>query len=251
VVSERALREIYLRGYEIAVKEGNATAIMTSYNPVNGYWSASNYDLTTTVLRDEWGYKGFVMTDWWARCNCKDEEGNKENLKTMVRAHNDVYMVCASAEEKPHNVFEGLKEGYITRGDLQYCAENLLTYILKSPTFKKYALGGCKKPDFAGVDESKLETVSMVENILSGEEYELSYDPDKKCIFIFETECDADSLAQYPIILTVGGYPCISLSVSGNDSGRIIRQFKLSGRSNLFCFEFPQNIKLVKFLIKQ
>ena len=86
VVSERALREIYLKGYEIAVKEGNATAIMTSYNPINGYWSASNYDLTTTVLRDEWGYKGFVMTDWWARCNCKGEEGTKENLKAFEYA---------------------------------------------------------------------------------------------------------------------------------------------------------------------
>ena len=66
VISERALREIYLRGFEIAVKEGRARSIMTSYNPLNGYWTASNYDLVTTILRGQWGYTGLVMSDWWA-----------------------------------------------------------------------------------------------------------------------------------------------------------------------------------------
>ena len=124
------MREIYLKGYEIAVKEGNATAIMTSYNPINNYYSASNYDLTTTVLRKEWGYTGFVMTDWWALCNCKDKAGSKENLKAMVRAHNDIYMVWGSVEEKLHNLYTGIEEGYVTRGDLQYCAKNLLRYMV-------------------------------------------------------------------------------------------------------------------------
>jgi len=251
VVSERALREIYLKGYEIAVKEGNATAIMTSYNPVNGYWSASNYDLTTTVLRKEWGYKGFVMTDWWALCNCKDKVGTKENLKAMVRAHNDIYMVWGNALEKPHNLFKGIEEGYVTRGDLQYCAENLLNYILKSPTFKKFVLAGCKKPEFAGIDESVLETVSVLEDVVPGKEYELSYNPEKKCTFVFETECDPNALAQYPVTMIVANYPCVSLSVSGSDSGRFVRQFKLSGRSYIFRLEFSQNIKVKKFIIKQ
>lgn len=62
VVSERALREIYLKAFEIAVREGGANSVMTSYNPVNGHWSASNYDLNTTILRKEWGFEGIVMT---------------------------------------------------------------------------------------------------------------------------------------------------------------------------------------------
>lgn len=251
VVSERALREIYLKGYEIAVKEGNATAIMTSYNRINNYYSASNYDLTTTVLRKEWVYKGFVMTDWWALCNCKDKEGNKNNTKAMVRAHNDIYMVWGNVEEKPHNLFKGIEEGYITRGDLQYCAENLLNYILKSPTFKKFVLNGCQKPKFDTLDDSKLETVSVLENIVPGKNYELNYNPDKKCVFVFEPQCISDSLAQYPITMSVGGNRCVSLSVSSNDTGKIIRQLKLTGRSYVFNFEFSDNVKIGRFIIKQ
>lgn len=251
VVSERALREIYLKGFEIAVKEGNATAIMTSYNRINNYYSASNYDLTTTVLRKEWGYKGFVMTDWWALCNCKGKEGNKNNTKAMVRAHNDIYMVWGNVEEKPHNLFKGIEEGYITRGDLQYCAENLLNYILKSPTFKKFVLNGCQKPKFDTLDDSKLETVSVLENIVPGKNYELNYNPDKKCVFVFESQCISDSLAQYPITMSVGGNRCVSLSVSSNDTGKIIRQLKLTGRSYVFNFEFSDNVKIGRFIIKQ
>ncbi len=251
VVSERALREIYLKGFEIAVKEGNATAIMTSYNPVNGYWSASNYDLTTTLLRKEWGYNGFVMTDWWAKCNCKGEEGTQENLKAMIRAHNDVYMVCDSAEEKRHNIFEGLEEGYITRGDLQYCAENLLKYIINSPTFKKFVLSGCVKPNYTSIDEAKLETVAVIDNVISGTEYNLTFEPDKKCVFVFETAVKSESLAQYPITLNVAGKNVLSFSISSNDSNKTVRQMNLSDESNAFKFKFPENINLKKFTIKQ
>jgi len=251
VVSERALREIYLKGFEIAVKEGNATAIMTSYNPVNGYWNASNYDLTTTVLRNEWGYKGFVMTDWWAKCNCKGEAGNTENLKAMVRAHNDVYMVCTSAEEKQHNIFEGLEEGYITRGDLQYCAENILNYILKSPTFKKFVLSGCVKPNYASIDEAEFETVALVDNVIAEKEYNLTFDAHKKCVLVFETECKNESLAQYPITLNVGGANVLSFSISSNDSNKTVRQITLSDKSNAFSFKFSDNVIIKKFTIKQ
>lgn len=135
VVSERALREIYLKGYEICVKEGNARSIMTSYNPVNGIWAAGNFDLCTTILRKEWGYKGIVMTDWWATANWDGEQAEKENRAPMVRAQNDIYMCCAdtTADINFDNVKESLENGDITRYDLQRNAANILNFILQSP----------------------------------------------------------------------------------------------------------------------
>lgn len=95
VVSERALREIYLKGFEYAVKSAGASAVMTAYNPVNGYQAASSYDLTTTVLREEWGFRGIVMTDWWATMNDPIDGGaaSTRNTAAMIRAQNDLYMV--------------------------------------------------------------------------------------------------------------------------------------------------------------
>lgn len=134
-VSERALREIYLKGYEICVKEGNARSIMTSYNPINGIWAAGNFDLCTTILRNEWGYKGIVMTDWWAMSNWDGEAAENTNRAPMVRAQNDIYMCCASTVEDiaVDNVKEKLESGDITRYDLQRNAKNILNFILESP----------------------------------------------------------------------------------------------------------------------
>lgn len=140
VVSERALREIYLKGFELAVKEGGANSIMTSYNPVNGYWSASNYDLNTTILRGEWGYQGIVMTDWWATMNDVEKGGNTANrtdTRSMVRAQNDLYMVVnnfgAEVNAYGDNTLEALEEGTLTVGELQRCAKNICRFILNAP----------------------------------------------------------------------------------------------------------------------
>ncbi len=123
VVSQRALREIYLRGFEIAVREGGADAIMTSYGMLNGIHTSSLYDLTTTILRREWGFDGIVMTDWWASFSpvelieeepCQDlpdeagltddlMAGNITDFSTMVRAQNDLYMVVPDGENPGHS----------------------------------------------------------------------------------------------------------------------------------------------------
>ncbi|MDP4091184.1 MAG: glycoside hydrolase family 3 C-terminal domain-containing protein, partial [Bacillota bacterium] len=121
IVSERALREIYLKGFEIAVKEGGAYSIMTTYGSLNGLWTAGNYDLNTTILRREWGFDGIVMTDWWAKINDEGVQGTRENTTAMVRAQNDLYMVCGSPAENSNkdNTMKGLADGIITRGELQ------------------------------------------------------------------------------------------------------------------------------------
>lgn len=143
IVSERALREIYLKGFEIAVKEGGANSIMTSYNPVNGHWAASNYDLNTTILRGEWGFKGIVMTDWWAIMNDVVNGGPADRKYTnwMVRAQNDLYMVVmnygAEINAWDDNTLESLTNGTLTRGELQRSAINICEFIMHAPVFSR------------------------------------------------------------------------------------------------------------------
>lgn len=139
VVSERALREIYLKGFEMAVREGGAFSIMSSYNLVNGVHAASNYDLLTTILRGEWGYTGIVMTDWWARGNEEGYESDRRNFASMVRAQNDLYMVTrdAAANSNGDNLAEALKDGRLTRGELLRCAANLCRALVKLPVMAR------------------------------------------------------------------------------------------------------------------
>ncbi len=134
VVSERALREIYLKGFEIAVKEGNAYAIMTAYGGINGIWTAGNYDLLTTILRGEWHYDGFVMTDWWAEINDEGETATRQNVAAMVRGQNDVYMVTQDSAKNANrdNLQESLANGTLQRADLQRCAGNILRVLMRS-----------------------------------------------------------------------------------------------------------------------
>lgn len=139
VVSERALREIYLKGFEIAVKEGGAYSIMTSYNPVNGLWTSSNYDLVTTILRKQWGYKGIVMTDWFAKGNDEGEEASPQNVAAMVRAQNDLYMVVLDAKKNSgnDNLAEALEKGTTSRGEFLRSAANICNYLLTTLAWRR------------------------------------------------------------------------------------------------------------------
>ena len=138
-VSERALREIYLRTFEICVKEGRPLTIMTSYNKVNGVWSHYHYDLATTVLRREWGFEGMVMTDWWMRKAASPEFPLLRDNAYRVRAQVDVLMPgdlghTARKYRSDGSLLKtlGQEEG-ITLGELQRSAGNVLRMILKLP----------------------------------------------------------------------------------------------------------------------
>ena len=137
VMSERALREIYLKGFEIAVKEGNADSIMSTYGPVNGLWTASSYDLLTTILRGEWGFTGIVMTDWWATGNDEGEKATHQNTAAMLRSQNDIYMVVADSLNNSgnDNTMEALQNGTLTRAELQRTVANICRYLITTPAF--------------------------------------------------------------------------------------------------------------------
>ncbi|MCR5207212.1 MAG: glycoside hydrolase family 3 C-terminal domain-containing protein [Eubacterium sp.] len=133
-LSERALREIYLKGFEICVERAKPKNIMTSYNKINGVWGHYNYDLCTTILRGEWGFGGSVMTDWWMRSSKSPEFPNLCDQAYRVRAQVDVFMPGGKRVNngKPDGTLlktYGKKDG-ITLGELQRTAKNVLKMVL-------------------------------------------------------------------------------------------------------------------------
>lgn len=116
-ISERALREIYLKGFEIAVKESDPWTIMSSYNLINGQHTSESWELLTGILRNEWGFKGMVVTDW----------GVKNDPVKEVKAGNDMKMHCGY----PEDLKVGFDDGRITRADLELCVKRILEMFLK------------------------------------------------------------------------------------------------------------------------
>lgn len=163
VITERALREIYLKGFEIAVKEGNADSIMTTYGPVNGVWTAANYDLTTQILRNDWGFTGFAMTDWWAKINRRGQAVDKSDLAAMAMAQNDVYMVCSCGAQNDDNILASLKDGSLQRSELQRCAANICRFLMNTHAMNRLLGTECRiniinRPaDESDVDESTVK----------------------------------------------------------------------------------------------
>ncbi|MCM1132600.1 MAG: glycoside hydrolase family 3 C-terminal domain-containing protein [Ruminococcus flavefaciens] len=137
VVSERALREIYLKGFEIAVKEGGADSIMTTYGSINGLWTAGSYDLCTQILRREWNYTGITMTDWWAHINRRGGEPDMVDFSAMAMAQNDLYMVCADCVDNDDNTLESLASGDLKRAELQRNARNICNFLLHTNALRR------------------------------------------------------------------------------------------------------------------
>jgi len=129
-LSERALREIYLRGFEYTVRDGNAKGIMTSYNKVNGVYAPNSYDLCTKVLRNEWGFRGVVMTDWFST-----NKGLASNPLCM-KVGNDLIMPGGNSFKK--DIIDGVRNGIISEDDVRRCCANVVKSILDSAIQKEY-----------------------------------------------------------------------------------------------------------------
>lgn len=262
VVSERALREIYLKGFEIAVKEGGGDCIMTTYGSVNGLWTAGNYDLNTVILREEWGFKGIVMTDWWAEINEEGEPAVRTNLAAMAKAQNDLYMVCPQSDRNDagDNTLSALALGTLTIGELQRNAMNICGFLMHTPAYGRMN-GNDVNVEVTGADESFAEEEKkIVYHKVNDTEIAISLagiDTQKGSSYVFAldvayTGCydvqiraksDLGSLAQIPVTLVKDGIPAVVYTFNGTGGEWITmeKEIGLDNKYAVFQLVFGQN----------
>ena len=133
IISARALRELYLKNFEIAIKKGQPWTVMSSYNKLDGKYTQQSEDLLTKVLRDDWGYKGIVMTDW----------GSKAATADAAAAGND--LMEPGNQTEIDRLVEAVRSGQLPEAVLDRNVRNMLEYIVKTPAFRKYNYSN--KPD--------------------------------------------------------------------------------------------------------
>ena len=233
VCSERAIREIYLKSFEMAVKEKTVMSIMTSYNPINGHWAASNYDLCTTILRKEWGYKGFVMTDWWAKMNDVVTGGKESNQDTrdMVRAQNDAYMVVnnngAEINSNGDNTEAAIIEGRLTVGELQRASMNILRFILAAPVIERELIDTNVAEYFESASDAKYEVQKLANDAKikfeGTDNATVEIDEDAEYTIIVHISSPLPNLSQCTVNVHTNDKVMVVIQTSGTD-GKWITQ---------------------------
>lgn len=262
VISERALREVYLKGFEMAVKAGVGHVVMTTYGSVNGLWTAGSYDLVTQILRNQWGFAGIVMTDWWAKINEEGVEANKTNFAAMAAAQNDLYMVCADGAVNTigDNTLTSLERGTLTRGELQRCAMNICRFVMHSHAMKRFLGVGCEvevihqPAEEAAQEEIEIVTYKVQDQLTISLE-DIKIEKDGSYAFGLELAQDGNykititgksnvsELAQLPVSFFYGGTPIAMFTWNGTGGKWVsienrvfmetrIHAFKLSFRQN-------------------
>lgn len=261
IMSERALREIYLKGFEIAVKKANADVIMTTYGSLNGFWTAGNYDLNTTILRKEWGFKGIVITDWWAKVNDENSEPNRNNFAPMVRAQNDLYMVCPCSEKNLHgdNTQEQFNCGNLDRSELLRNAENIISFLLKSRAYKRLLnkdvlveminrSDSTKNAETLDVGYFKIKdkiTINLEEvEVNRGKSFTFALDAESEGWYEFDVvgRTKQGVLAQVPISIAVASINVASLTWNGTDG-----QWEKKTTGRIYLQKYP----LIKLFFAQ
>ncbi|MCR5677382.1 MAG: glycoside hydrolase family 3 C-terminal domain-containing protein [Agathobacter sp.] len=249
VMSQRAAREIYLKGFEISVREGKARSVMTTYGPVNGIWTSSHYDLNTIVLRKEWGFDGIVMTDWWARGSVENQPGDRKCRAAMIAAGNNLYMVVDDQTDmKQDDILAAYQSGELTLGQLQENARSILGFLLKSPAmlYEMNEISQEELDERAIVEEGDID----FENIItydSDEEGTLrienpNWNPQQGDFEVFATNIqrkgmyniritahsDLNDLAQLPISVSFDNQLRGILTFQGSNGAKVTKEMEIS-----------------------
>lgn len=214
-ISVRALRELYLKNFEIAVREAKPWTVMSSYNKINGKYTQQNHDLLTDILRDEWGFDGIVMTDW----------GNKAGTVLAVQAGNDLMEPGAPTESQ--RVIAAVNDGSLDVAVLDANVKRLLQYIVRTPRFQGYNFSN--KPDLEGharlVREAAAEGMVLLKN-------------------------DADALPVQSGNIALFGLSAYKSIAGGTGSGNVNKAYVRNISEGLEAAGFQLDAKLVDFYAK-
>ena len=263
VVSEKALREIYLKGFEIAVKEVNAQSIMSVYNKVNGRYGSSLYDLHTVILRQQWGFTGIVMTDWWAFIDYVPGEGFGIGItdhSLMARAQCDLFMVCSGTERKnidEADTFANIKSGneeLITRAELQRNARNILNFAMNTPametlegTAPKIEIIDCPFEDDAADLSADVyykaeedPEIAVDVDTAAGEDLVFGIDCDKPGLYevTLEGSSQLEPLAQLPMTIYITGIPFSVVPWNGTNGETVTKTAEIGFLSKFAVVRF-------------
>ena len=254
-VSARALREIYLKGFEIVIREDDVdVAVMTTYGSLNGYYTAGNYELDTMVLREDWGYDGLVMTDWWADINRPGKKPCGNDLAQMIKAQNDIYMCVSDSavNSSDDNLEAEIQSGELKISELQRTAVNVLETVLKTTAFRRSIKqdeevvieGGPKQDveDISGVSYIKLEDglELNMQSLKAGSDrayvFALDANPGTNYDVTITAVSDLDKLAQLPVNLFYTGFPILSCVFTGSNGREvsITREISFETRYNVY-----------------
>lgn len=277
VVSERALREIYLKGFEIAVKEGKARSVMSVYNMINGTFGTANYELNTVILHEQWGFTGLLMTDWWAFIDSIPDNPFDHSLRAhsaMARSQCDVYMVCSHVEREvldATDTYENLKNGrtdMITRAELQRNAANILRFAMNTPAMD--AVMG-NKPSVKHIDcpfsDDTIEAkVDVYYDIGKDPVIEVDVDTSAGNDFVVGITCDRPGvykcelvassvlspLAQIPITVYYTSIPMGVITFTGTEGREVIKESRmvLMNKHSIFRMHFGKpGLKLKRLIL--
>lgn len=249
VVSKRALREIYLKPFEMIVKDGHTRMIMTAYNRLNGDFCSANYHLVTTVLREDWGFDGLVMTDWWPNTALPTIAEKSDSRIGQVVSQNDLFMVNRDVRDPAKKLVEAVKNGAVSRGELQRNAKNVLRVLMKSPNFRYFLEG-----DVIGQQQDLSASNVIFETGALANEEVATFDVEVavNCGVRITYSSPADSLTQMPVDFFIGGKRRGTFALNGTngeESSDIILCWTNTGKNDVSLTFDPSLVEVKKLEI--
>ncbi len=246
LVSKRALREIYLKPFEMIVRDGHTRMVMTAYNRLNGDFCSANGHLATTVLREDWGYDGLVMTDWWPNTALPKVAEKSDSRVGQVISQNDLFMVNRDVRDPARKIMEAVKNGKVLRSELQRNAMNVLRVLLKSLNFKYFMEG-----DVVGqqTDLSASNVIFEAENLANGQIVSFDVEVAVNCGVRITYTSPADSLTQMPANFYINGKRRGTFALNGTngeESSDIVLCWTESGKNNINLSFDPSLVEVKK-----